>query len=69
MRMVSEMPNRLNVKKMLRDNPQVDRKLLAESEDLSVRLRKFGRRSTRRILAGPFDRKRVTVSGPATIKL
>ncbi len=57
------MAKRLNIKKILGDNPQVDRKLLIESQNLVIALRGLGQvnRPIRR-LAAPYERKRATIT-------
>lgn len=60
----------LNIKRILRNNPQVDRKLLLESERLSQELAKFGQAARpRRRLAAPFERKRAIVTRAFEIEL
>lgn len=57
------MAKHLNIKKVLRKNPQVDRKLLAETQSLAIALRRLGQpdRPMKR-LAAPFERKRATIT-------
>ncbi len=64
------MPNKLNLEKILKENPQVDRKLLMESAKLVRAMAKLGTpvRPPHR-LADPLDRKRVIVTEVSSIQL
>lgn len=56
--------------RILRNNPQVDRKLLAESDKLTRELRKLGNtmRPTLRLVP-PFERRRVSTTRAERIAL
>ncbi len=64
------MAKRLDVSKILRNNPQVDRKLLTDSAKLVRELGKLGMpgHATQK-LASPFQRKRATITRASLIQL
>lgn len=54
------MRKKLNIKAILRKNPQVDRDLLVAAAELAVKLRRLGQVGPVRQLASPFERKHAT---------
>lgn len=63
------MRKRLNIKRLLRDNPKVDRGLLAESQRLADKLHKLGQTGPFLRMASPFERKRATIISTTHMQL
>jgi hypothetical protein len=64
------MPKKINLKKILKSNPRVDEKKLAEGHELLEKLRMLGVRKRGYRLALPYSRRRAQVSPkPYTIYL